>query len=125
MFRARPDHDEGASAVEFALVLPILVLLIFGMVQFSLAFNAYVTVNHAAREAARMAAVGQFSASAVKARAYPLDPAKVSVAGPTLVTDASLGDYYTVSVSYPVEIKIPLWKTKALTLSSTAIMRKE
>lgn len=53
-----PRSETGAAAVEFALVLPILVLLIFGIVDFGRAFNAQVTITHAAREGARVWALG-------------------------------------------------------------------
>lgn len=111
--------------MEFALVLPLLVLMLFGMIQFGLLFNAYISVNHAAREGARMAAVGTFSASEVKARATPLKPAQIVVVGPLLHTSASLGDYYEVTVSYPYALHIPLWGDRALTVKATAKMRKE
>jgi Flp pilus assembly protein TadG len=45
--------SEGQSLVEFALVLLPLVLVLLGIMQFGLIFNAYVTVANAAREGAR------------------------------------------------------------------------
>jgi Flp pilus assembly protein TadG len=120
---ARRD-DRGAAAVEFALILPLLVMLIVGMIQFGFVFNAYITVTHAAREGARMAAVNAFSVAAVKGEMVPLDTSKVSVTS-TLMTDATYGSYYKVVVSYPYQLSIPFWKTQSLTLSSTAQMRKE
>ena len=53
----RGSRDDGAAAVEFALVLPFLLLLVFGLVDFGRAYNAKVTLTHAARESARMLAV--------------------------------------------------------------------
>ena len=53
----RRGGDRGAAAVEFALVLPFLLLLVFGLVDFGRAYNAKVTLTHAAREGARMLAV--------------------------------------------------------------------
>lgn len=54
----------GAAAVEFALILPILVLFVFGIVEFGRAFNAQVTITHAAREGARVWALGGTEAEA-------------------------------------------------------------
>lgn len=51
--------DEGAAAVEFALVLPFLLVLLCGIVDFGLAFNAKVTLTHAAREGVRAIALGE------------------------------------------------------------------
>ena len=55
MTRLRSDV-EGANAVEFALVLPILVLLLFGTMYGGSLFNSQQTVTQAAREGARFAA---------------------------------------------------------------------
>jgi Flp pilus assembly pilin Flp len=50
--------QDGAAAVEFALLLPLLVVLLFGLIQFGTAFNARIQATNAAREGARMAVVG-------------------------------------------------------------------
>lgn len=50
-------RDRGASLVEFALVLPLLTLFLFGIIEFGIAYNKKQTVNSAAREGARTAAV--------------------------------------------------------------------
>ena len=52
--------EKGGSAVEFAIILPILIMLIFGIIQFGIAYNKYVSVAHAVREGARLAAVGLY-----------------------------------------------------------------
>ncbi len=44
---------------EFALVLPILVILLFGVIQFGIVFNNYITVTDAVRAGARKGAVGR------------------------------------------------------------------
>ena len=49
--------DGGASLVEFALVLPLLALFLFGIVQFGLAYDQKQSINSAAREGARSAAI--------------------------------------------------------------------
>lgn len=51
------EHDRGAVAVEFALVAPILLALVGGIVEFSHAFNIQISVTQAAREAAREMAI--------------------------------------------------------------------
>jgi hypothetical protein len=53
-----PAADEGASAVEFGLVLPLLVLIIGAIIDFGFAFNAQVGLAHAAREGVRVASLG-------------------------------------------------------------------
>lgn len=49
--------EQGAVAVEFALLLPVLVLLVFGIIDFGRVFNAQISVTQAAREGARLAAL--------------------------------------------------------------------
>lgn len=56
--------ERGAAAVEFALVLPILVLILFGVIEFGGVYNAQLMVTGAAREGARAMAVGGDPAAA-------------------------------------------------------------
>lgn len=65
MIRTRQD---GQSLVEFALLLPVLLLIIFGVVDFGRAIFQYSTVAESARQADRLAVVDQ-TVSAVKLRA--------------------------------------------------------
>lgn len=66
-------RDRGAVAVEFALLLPVLLILLFGIIDFGLALNAQVTLTQAAREGARLAALGQ-TASVARTRAQVAAP---------------------------------------------------
>jgi Flp pilus assembly protein TadG len=50
-------NQTGASAVEFAIVLPILVLLVFGIIEFSVALYDKAMITNASREGARAAIV--------------------------------------------------------------------
>jgi Flp pilus assembly protein TadG len=49
--------ERGAAAVEFALILPILMLILFGVIEFGGVYNAQLMVTGAAREAAREMAI--------------------------------------------------------------------
>lgn len=55
--KAEQSRDRGSAAVEFALVLPILLMLIFAIVDFGRMLSAKITVTEAAREGARAAAL--------------------------------------------------------------------
>jgi Flp pilus assembly protein TadG len=78
-------HDDGgATAVEFALVVPVLMLLLVGAFDLSRAVNAYVTVSNASREGARYAVLHPTAspddiAAAVDSRSVPLDPSVLAV----------------------------------------------
>jgi Flp pilus assembly protein TadG len=103
----RSARDRGAAAVEFALVLPLLLLLVFGIIDFGRALSAQITLTQAAREGARLTALGQPDVvSRTQAAAVGLSPVDVTVtacpagAGPSAnaVTAAS----YSFSFITPV-----------------------
>jgi Flp pilus assembly protein TadG len=76
--------DKGVSTVEFALVAPILILLLVGILDVARGVNAYVTVANASREGARYAMLSPSSppsaiVSAARARVVPLDPSQLTV----------------------------------------------
>jgi Flp pilus assembly protein TadG len=56
--RAKLRKEEGAAAVEFALVAGLLFMLLFGMIEYGFAFFEMQTLRGATREGARVAAVG-------------------------------------------------------------------
>jgi hypothetical protein len=56
----RGGNEDGASAVEFALVVPVLLLLVFGIVDYGLWFNESLNVRQGVREAARAGIAQQF-----------------------------------------------------------------
>lgn len=58
MVRGRAGVDQGAAAVEFALLVPLLLLILLGVIDFGRAFNIQETLTQAAREGARGYALG-------------------------------------------------------------------
>jgi Flp pilus assembly protein TadG len=61
--------QRGASAVEFALIVPVLVIFVFGIIGFGIAFMQMQTIRGALREGGRAAATGA-STSEVQQHAY-------------------------------------------------------
>jgi Flp pilus assembly protein TadG len=56
----RRRGERGAAMVEFAIVFPILALIVFGIIQFGSTYNNYESVRQGVRDAARQGVVGQF-----------------------------------------------------------------
>jgi Flp pilus assembly protein TadG len=103
-------NERGQTMTEFAIILPILVVLLFGIAQFGIAFNNYVTITDAARAGARKGAVSRNSSdptgdcvSQVKASAADLDLSKLSV---SCSSPWSIGSDVTVDVEYPYTISL-------------------
>lgn len=98
-------HERGAAAVEFALVLPVLLLLVMGIIEFGHAYNAQLTLTQAAREGVRVMAISNNPATAraatknAAASLYPsLTDANVAVS-PAACTP---GNKATVIITYPL-----------------------
>ncbi len=92
--------ERSQSVVEFALVAPLFLVLIMGIIDFGLGFGSYVQLKNAAREGARYAVVGNPPGS------YPADctgSMTTSVIGHVCiaVNDLNLADLQSVSVQYP------------------------
>jgi Flp pilus assembly protein TadG len=80
----RHAKDRGAAAIEFALLFPLLMLIVFGTIDFGRALNAQITLTQAAREGARLNALGQPNVTVVaqtQAAATGLSPVDVAVTG--------------------------------------------
>jgi len=123
--------ERGQTMVEFALVLPILLVLMLGIVQFGVAFNNYVTLTDAVRAGARKAAVSRNDSdpagtcrSAVLAAGSNLDSTEL---GSDLQCDSSWapGSEVTVHASYPYSIKLLDWAVYSGRVNSTMKERVE
>jgi Flp pilus assembly protein TadG len=66
MSRSKRD-DRGAAMVEFAIVLPVLLLILLGIIEFGRAYNTQVSIQAAAREGARELALRHSSTDVVSA----------------------------------------------------------
>jgi Flp pilus assembly protein TadG len=61
--RRRPGSDRGAALLEFAIIMPVLCLLLFGIIEFASAFNDYQSVRQGARDGARNSVVKDYGTS--------------------------------------------------------------
>lgn len=104
-------NERGAAAVELALVVPLLLLLLLGIMEFGRAYNAQITLTQAAREGVRVMAIEDDApgarASVIHA-AVLLDPAFMTIDiksrdiddGSTIVDKCEPGRQVTVRVKY-------------------------
>ncbi|QCB96748.1 hypothetical protein E5206_07220 [Arthrobacter sp. PAMC25564] len=75
----RGNQQRGAAAVEFALIVPLLLGLVLGVIDYGMAFGQFISLQGAAREGARQGVTqGDVIASASQARGF-LDSTKLQV----------------------------------------------
>jgi Flp pilus assembly protein TadG len=122
--------ESGQAAIEFALVLPLLLGLLFMITEFSRAYNAYNDVNQMAADGARMAAVGRYPGSAALISSE--GDTKAVRDGATAVVSypsgaCKVGDPVRVTVAVPITFLkfLPLLDVPAKTLTGHAEMRLE
>ncbi len=122
--------QRGSTMVEFALVAPVLILLVMGIMEFGRLFQVWLVVTHAAREGGRYAAVGKSSSEVrtqVIAASPSLDTGLLSIT--TQNAQGPSGTSVTVQVSYPVTMVTPLigdlLPQNPYAVQSTVVMRLE
>jgi hypothetical protein len=125
--RGSTTSDRGAAAIEFALLLPLLLLIVFGMIDFGRAINAQITLTQAAREGARALALGQSTYQArAQAAAIGLSAVTVTELPDSLgVTgcpagSAQAGDDAVVKVTYRFAFITPIGSLFGSTKTLTA-----
>ncbi len=137
------NNDKGVAAVEFALVLPLLLFMLFAILEFSIAMYDKAVITNASREGARMgilmypaprpndaaitATVNTYCATNLISFA-PAAPSTTVTGAPCAPAPAT-GGYITVSVAYTYNyLVLPNFLaslTGPLVLNGTAVMRCE
>jgi Flp pilus assembly protein TadG len=125
-------HDEsGASAVEFALVLPLLLILVFGTITGGMLYNEQLTLTQAAREGARFGATFPTDAAwegAVVARIEQVSGGLLDSSNPAHRIEVTTPDaddgQFSVFVQRPGSLQI-IVRSWELDLSSRAVARHE
>jgi Flp pilus assembly protein TadG len=121
--------QKGQSMTEFALVLPVLALLLFGVIQFGLVFNNYIQLTDAVRAGARKGAVGRHLqnpqgavVAAVRGASTNLDQDELEV---SVTSSFEQGTDVEVTASYPYSINLLGVVVKSGELTSTTKERVE
>ena len=122
--------ERGASLVEFAILAPLLIMLLFGIIEFAWVFSQNLDVRHGAREGARLAATDDLptgtEAAAICSR---MDIANDPSTTVTISrTGTNIGDDITVSIDSPANTMTGImdWAIpSSLHLISTITVRQE
>jgi Flp pilus assembly protein TadG len=128
-FRSTPADERGQAMTELAIALPILCLLIFGIIQFGILFNHYVTLTDAARAGARKAAVSRHAsdpagqaATQVRQSASDLKQSDLAV---SVSSSWQQGQNVTVTATYPYSVSLMGLVVKSGRLQTTVTERVE
>jgi Flp pilus assembly protein TadG len=126
--RTRREAEGGTAAVEFALVLPLLMVVALAVVQTGLLVRDRVLVEAAARAAARAAAVQEDTTAirtAALAAAPSLDDAAVGI---DVERRGARGEPVTVSLRYSSSVRVPFvgWLFgPSVTMATSTTARQE
>jgi Flp pilus assembly protein TadG len=101
--RAHAARQHGAALVEFALILPLLLVVIFGIFQFGLAINSANDETHLANEVARYATVDENPSSTTLQEWAKSQVDSNALTGQTVCISFPKG---TANIGDPVEVKI-------------------
>ncbi len=116
---------------EFALVLPVLMMILFGIIEFGLVFSRSQAVEAAAREGGRLASLSSTTANDVSNRVdatltgIPFDSPPSVAINPTVGCAGREGESVTVTVTAPHQITIPFALDRQVTLTGQAVFRCE
>lgn len=122
-------NEKGQGLVEFALILPVLILILMAIIEFGFMFNSYLSLSNGVREAGRSAALGSNNAAVevkLKDASGSLNPDNLSI----IVTPSSRkrGDQITIVATYNYEFITPIIGgifSSGVTLTSEIKVRME
>jgi Flp pilus assembly pilin Flp len=120
----RRHRESGAAALELALLLPILIVLMIGAVEFARMYQAWETLTHGAREAARPLALNTGDPVKTAEDNVPgLDKTELTVVRTPNSGNCTLGSTVTIVLTYPVVYNIPFFGSGTKTVTGKASMR--
>jgi Flp pilus assembly protein TadG len=123
--------NKGQALVETALILPIIIVILMGIIDFGLLFNNYLVIANAAREGARSAAVGSTDAlitTSINNMTATLDQTKITITISPVQAVRKKGDEVTVTVKYDNTLLTPVISAiipNPVHLTAKTVMRVE
>lgn len=118
-------RDDGSAVVEFALVIPLVILVLIAALELVAVTRLQLEVVHAAREGARQAATNPDVEGAVTAVRASLPEVVASRATVTVERPHTVGASARVSVEVPHRFASVLFGGLAMTVTGRAVMRVE
>jgi len=96
------DSERGAAAVEFAILLPLLLMLVLGTIEFGRAYNAQIILTNAARDGVRVMAINNDpTAAKTAAQKAAASVSSIPASNITLSTNTcSTGNQVTLTIKY-------------------------
>ena len=116
----RLRRDEGQAFVEFVLVLPLVVGVLFALSEMGIALNDYLRVTDAARVAARAASVARFSSQSPCAAAATKVPGDLTLGSCPYRSVTPPQQAITITVQKTLTVDIPFVLSRSVTVSSSA-----
>lgn len=133
----RKLHERGAVAAEFALLLPVFLLILFGIIEFGMLMYGREVVTNAAREGARAGIVqgppkrtsgeittianNYLTGTGINQADVTFTPAGVGLASPNMLTVTAVYNYNFLIPYIPAVVGIP----NPLVITTQAVMRHE
>jgi Flp pilus assembly protein TadG len=113
---AEADRSRGAAAVEFAIVLPVLIILVFGIIDFGRYFSMQQTMEQLARQGARLVALGDATSDVqlrinAAATAAGLNTSRLTISTPATCPAGQNAQNALVTVKYSMSGLILLAKS--------------
>lgn len=110
-FGKKNSGKKGQALVETALVLPVIILILMGIIEFGMMFNNYLMVSNLSREAARSAATGATDSQIndlADSIGGTLDKAKLTITITPVQAQRKKGDEVVVTVKYNYDLITPV-----------------
>lgn len=105
------SNKKGQALVEFAIMLPVLILILAGIMEFGIMLNSYLTIQNASREGARYGIMGCNDTDIIQVvhEISPnLDENRMSIEITPQDSIRKSGDTVTVKVTYNYQLVVPI-----------------
>lgn len=124
-------NKNGQAIVELAIILPVLLIILFGIFEFGRVMNVYLVITSASREGARIAAVGNtdsYIVQKIQDATSTLDLNKLNITISPNENQRYRGEEVLIRIGYDIDLIVPIIQNivpNPLHLETETIMRVE